>query len=73
MNLTGMEHFLEHTCFIHKDKVTPFLELLLNNCAFSFGGKFYPQLQGATMDSPVYPVFPPFTLNNLKELVLGLQ
>ena len=36
INQEGMENFLEHTCFIPKYKLISLLELVLNNCVFSF-------------------------------------
>ena len=36
---TGMETFLENTSFMPWDSVNSLLELVLNNCIFSFQGK----------------------------------
>ena len=38
------------------EKFINFLEFTLTNCIFCFNKKFYKQLQGATMGSPVSPV-----------------
>ena len=56
INQAGIENFLEHTCFIPKEKVISLLELLLNNCVFSFQGRFYQIPQGPVADSPVSAV-----------------
>ena len=45
INQEGRENFLEHTCFILKDKLISLLELVFYNCVFSSQGKFYQQLQ----------------------------
>ena len=51
----GTQSFLQHT-HIPRDKIIALLELVLNNCVFSFQHKLYKQLQGAVMGSPVSPV-----------------
>ena len=72
INLTVMENFLEHTCFIPKTKIS-LLELVLNNCVFSFQGKFHQQLQGATMGTPVSPVIANIYMEDFEEIALGSQ
>ena len=52
----GMQDFLEHSYHTPKGKLITLLEVVLNNCVFSFQQKFYKQLQGAAMGSPVSPV-----------------
>ena len=49
----GRQSFLEHTHNVPKDKIIALLELVLNNCVFSFQHRFYKQLQGAVMGSSV--------------------
>ena len=49
------------TCFtnvskIPTEKFIKFLEFTITNCIFCFNKKFYKQLQGAAMGSPVFPV-----------------
>ena len=51
-----MQNILEHNCFIPKDTVICFLELVLNSCVFSFQGKLYQQLQGAAVGLLASPV-----------------
>ena len=63
-----MENFLEHTCFIPKDKVISLLELVLNNCAF-FQGKFYQQFKGAAMGSPVSPLIANIYMEYFEEIL----
>ena len=53
MNQKGSEHFYENTCFMPKYKVTSLLELVVNNCAFSFQGKVNQHLKRAAVGSPV--------------------
>ena len=59
-------------CFIPKDKVISLLELVLNNCVFSFQGKFYQQLQGAAVASHVPPVIANIYMEYFEEMALGL-
>ena len=63
--------FLGKTCFIFKHKVISCFELVLNDCVFSFQGKFYKQLQGAAMASPVSPVIGNIYMVYFEELALG--
>ncbi|MCG8429652.1 MAG: hypothetical protein MJA29_00535, partial [Candidatus Omnitrophica bacterium] len=41
---------------LNKDEVMSLLDLVLNNCVFTFQNKFYKQLHGAAMGSPCSPV-----------------
>ena len=41
---------------LDREDVMALLKVVLNNCAFSFQGKFYKQLHGAAMGSPCSPV-----------------
>ena len=68
-----MENFLEHTYFIPKDKLISLLELVLNNCVFSFQEKFYPQLQGVAISSPVSQVMTNIYMEHFEEMALGPQ
>ena len=43
-------------CKIPTEKYIKWLEFTLNTCIFCFNKKFYKQLQGAAMGSPVSPV-----------------
>ena len=43
-------------CKIPTEKFIKLLEFTITNCIFCFNKKFYKQLQGATMGSPVSPV-----------------
>ena len=43
-------------CKISAEKFIKLLEFTLTNCIFCFNKKFYKQLQGAAMGSPVSPV-----------------
>ena len=44
-----------NVCKIPTDKFIKLLEFAITNCIFCFHKKFYKQLQGAAMGSPVYP------------------
>ena len=68
-----MENFLEHTCFIPKDKLISLLELVLNNRFFSFQEKVYWHLQGAAVGSPVSAVITNINMEHFEEMVLGPQ
>ena len=67
----GIQDFLEHSHHIPKDKLITLLELVLNNCVFSFQQKHYKQLQGAAMGSPVSPVIANIYMEYFEELALG--
>ena len=43
-------------CKIPTEKFIKLLEFTITNCIFCFNKKFYKQLHGETMGSPVYPV-----------------
>ena len=45
-----------NVCKIPTEKFIMLLEFTLNNCIFCFNTKFFKQLQGAVMGSPVSPV-----------------
>ena len=45
-----------YVCKIPKEKFIKLLEFTITNCIFCFNKKFYKQLQGVAMDSPVSPV-----------------
>ena len=47
------------------------MELLLNDCVFSLQQKFYKQLQGAVMGTPVSPVISNIYMEYFEGLVLG--
>ena len=65
----GIQDFLEHS--LHNPKLITLLELVLNNCMFSFQQKFYKQLQGAPLGSPVSPVMANICMEYFEESVLG--
>ena len=69
----GLQAFLEHSHSIPKDKIIALLELVLNYCVFSFQHKFYEQLQGAAMSSPVSPVIANISMEYFEEVALGQQ
>ena len=64
---------MEHSHIIQKDQIIVLLELVLNNCVFSFQHKFYKQIQGAAMGSPVSPVIANIYMKYFVELALGPQ
>ena len=41
---------------LDREDVMCLLKIVLNNCVFSFQGKFYKQLLGAAMGSPCLPI-----------------
>ena len=47
---------LSDRCELSVEQVTTLLELCLNTTYFLYGGKFYQQMQGAAMGSPVSPI-----------------
>ena len=73
MSQEEMENFLEHTCFIPKDKLISLLALVLKNYVFSFMGKSYQQLQGAAMSSSVSPVIANIYMEYFEVMALGPQ
>ena len=46
----------EVTDHLDREDIMALLKVVLNNCVFSFQGKFYKQLHGAAMGSPCSPV-----------------
>ena len=69
----GLQAFMKHTYSIPKDKIISLLKLVLNNCVFSFQHRFYMQLQGAAVGSPVSPVLANNHMEYFEELALGSQ
>ena len=69
----GLQAFLEHSHSIPKDKIISLLQLALNNCVFSFQHKFYKQLQGAAIGSPISPAIANIYMEYFEELALGPQ
>ena len=47
------------------------LKVVLNNCVFSFQGKFYKQLHGAAMGSPFSPVVANIYMEYIEKRALG--
>ena len=54
-----------------KNEVMSLHKLVLENCVFSFQGKFYKQLHGAAMDSPCSPVVADIYMEYFEDLALG--
>ena len=71
----GTKHFHENTCLISMDEALSLslLELVLNNCVFSFKRKFYLQLWVAAIGSPVPPVIADISMVYFEELALGSE
>ena len=69
----GLQAFLELSHSIPKAKIIVHLELVLNNCVFSFQDTCYEQLQGAAMGSPVSSVIANIYMEYLEELALEPQ
>ena len=69
----GLQVFWEHCHSIPKDKIFALLELVLNNCLFSFQHKFYRQLQEAAMGYPISSVIANIYMEYFKKLALGPQ
>ena len=63
--------FEENTVGLHKNEVMGLLKLILENCIFSFQGKFYKQLHGTAMGSPCSPVVANIYMEYFEELALG--
>ena len=63
--------FEENTAGLNKNEVMGLLKLVLENCVFSFQGKFYKQLHGAAMGSPCSPVVANIYMEYFEELALG--
>ena len=70
INQTGIEIFWNILNLYPKS--SSLLELVLNNCVF-FWGKFYQQLQGAAMGSPVSPVIANIYMKYFEEIALDPQ
>ena len=69
-------HIMQEGLYSHsipKDKIISLLKLVLNNCVFSFQHRFYMQLQGAAVGSPVSPVLANNHMEYFEELALGSQ
>ena len=56
---------------LNKNEVIGVLKLVLENCVFSFQGKFHKQLHGAAMSSPCSPVVANIYMEYFEELALG--
>ena len=63
--------FEANTVGLNKNEVMGLLKLVLENCVFSFQGKFYKQLHGAAMGSPCSPVVANIYMEYFEELALG--
>ena len=63
--------FEENTVGLNKNEVMGLLKLALENCVFSFRGKFYKQLHSAAMGSPCSPVVANIYMEYFEELALG--
>ena len=68
-----LHYFFEHSHEIPKDKLITLLELVLDNCVFSFQNILYKQLQGPAMDSPLSPVIANIYMEYFEELALWSQ
>ena len=56
---------------LDREDVMHLLKLVLNNCVFSFQGKFYKQLHGAAMGSPCSPVVANIYMEYFEKRALG--
>ena len=63
--------FEKNTVGLQKNEVMSLLKLVLENCVFSFQGKFYKQLHGAAMGSPCSPVVANIYMEYFEDLALG--
>ena len=59
-----------NVCKIPKEKFIELLEFTLTNCIFCFKKKFYKQLQGAAMGSPVSPVIANIYMEHCESLAI---
>ena len=59
-----------NVCKIPTEKFIKFLEFTLTNCIFCFNKKFYKQLQGAAMGSPVSPVIANIYMEHFQSLAI---
>ena len=58
---------------LDREDVMSLLKIVLNNCVFSFQGKFYKQLHGATMGSPCLQVVANIYMEYFEKRTLGLE
>ena len=65
--------FLSITRGLLKNEVMSLLNLVLNNCVFTFQNQFYKQLHGAAMGSPCSPVVANIYMEFFEEKALGLE
>ena len=56
---------------LDREDVMALLKVVLNNCVFSFQGKFYKQLHGAAMGSPCSPVVANIYMEYFEKRALG--
>ena len=56
---------------LDREDVMTLLKVVLNNCVFSFQGKFYKQLHGAAMGSPCSPVVANIYMEYFEKRALG--
>ena len=56
---------------LDREDVMALLKVVLNNCVFSFQGKFYKQLHGAAMGSPCSPVVANIYIEYFEKRALG--
>ena len=56
---------------LDREDVMVLLRVVLNNCVFSFQGKFYKQLHGAAMGSPCSPVVANIYMEYFEKRALG--
>ena len=61
----------EVTDHLDREDAIALLKVVLNNCVFSFQGKFYKQLYGAAMGSPCLPVVTNICMEYFKKRALG--
>ena len=59
-----------NVCKIPTEKLIKLLEFTLTNCIFCFNIKFYKQLQGAAMGSPVSPVIANIYIEHFESLAI---
>ena len=61
----------EVTDHLDREDVIHLLNVVLNNCLFSFQGKFYKQLHGAATGSPCLPVVANIFMEYFEKRALG--
>ena len=61
----------EVTDYLDREDVMLLLKVVLNNCVFSFQGKFYKQLHGAAMGSPCLLVVANIDMEYFEKRTLG--